>query len=137
MDTADDTTNNEQSIDEIHHIIQTMLYQAHKEEVLDVYENLLTIMWQRITPILGEVTAIAIVQRGLLLTLRKYPHITYVSVLDHGFDFSTLRPQIDTVEYEALCNAFQELIDNLLNILTTLTGDILIRQLIRELKRNL
>ncbi len=136
MTTTDDTTNEETTIAEIHHIIETMVYQAHKEEVLDVYETFLTVMWQRISPILGDVTALAIAQRGLLLTLRTYPHITYVSVLNHGFDFSNLRPQIDTVEHEALCNAFQELIENLLTILTTLTGDILIRQLIRELKRN-
>lgn len=123
-----------QNLTQVGMLVEAWVNRAYQEELLDIYEELLKTIWNRIIPTLGRVTVMAIVERSLVVTTRKYPQIRYVRLLSHGFDFSLLRQHADETPREVLHEALRELVTNLVYILAMLTGDILVRQLIKELE---
>lgn len=108
--------------------------EARKEEVLEIYEDLFKTIWNRILPTLGRVTVIAIVERALVLTREKYPSLAHLEVTPEGLSFEILRKRLPEEERMNLREALKELIANLIDILAMLTGDILVRQLLREIE---
>lgn len=107
---------------------------ARKEEVLEIYEDLLKTIWDRIMPTLGRVTVSAIMERALVLTAEKYPLIHHLEVRAEGVSFDVLRQRLGEEEKLALRDALKELVANLIDILAMLTGDILVRQLLKEIE---
>lgn len=107
---------------------------ARKEEVLEIYEDLLKTIWNRIMPTLGRVTVSAIMERALVLTAEKYPLIHHLEVGAEGVSFDILRQRLGEEEKFALRDALKELVANLIDILAMLTGDILVRQLLKEIE---
>ena len=107
---------------------------ARKEEVLEIYEDLLQTIWNRIMPTLGRVTVTAIMQRALVLTAEKYPLIAHLQTTAEGVSFESLRDRLNEEGKLALRDALKELITNLIDILAMLTGDILVRQLLKEIE---
>ncbi len=107
---------------------------ARKEEVLEIYEDLLKTIWDRIMPTLGRVTVSAIMERALVLTAEKYPLIHHLEVGAEGVSFDVLRQRLGEEEKFALRDALKELVANLIDILAMLTGDILVRQLLKEIE---
>ncbi|MEQ8995225.1 MAG: hypothetical protein RID53_01825 [Coleofasciculus sp. B1-GNL1-01] len=108
--------------------------QARKEEVLEIYEDLLGTIWHRILPTLGRVTVIAIMDRALAITQDDYPLIEHLHTTAQGIDFEPLRQRLGEEERLLLRDALKELIANLIDILAMLTGDILVRQLLRDIE---
>ena len=108
--------------------------QARKEEVLEIYEDLLQTIWNRILPTLGRVTVSAIVERALALTKETYPVIGRLQVTNDGLSFDQLRVRVGEEERDLLRDALKELVANLIDILAMLTGDILVRHLIKEIE---
>lgn len=107
---------------------------ARKEEVLEIYEDLLQTIWNRIIPTLGRVTVTAIMERALVLTAEKYPLIQHLEATASGVSFETLRQHLGEEEKPVLREALKEVITNLIDILAMLTGDILVRQLLKEIE---
>lgn len=122
----------EQSLAQVEMLVEERINHARKEEILDIYEELLVTIWNRILPTLGQVTVVAIVERALVITARKYPQIRYLRVLNHGIDFSELRQHADESARESLREALKDVLTKLVDILAALTGDVLVRQLIKE-----
>jgi len=55
-------------------------------------------------------------------------------VTNEGISFDVLRQRVGEEEREVIREALKELIANLIDILAMLTGDILVRQLIKEIE---
>jgi hypothetical protein len=123
-----------QNLTQVGSLVEEWVNRASQDDLLDIYEALLTTIWNRIIPTLGRVTVVAIVERALVVTTRRYPQIRYLRLLGHGIDFSALRQHADETSHEALHESLRELVTNLVYILAMLTGDILVRQLIKDLE---
>jgi microcystin degradation protein MlrC len=123
-----------QSLTHVGSLVEEWVNRTNQSDPLDIYEELLMTIWNRIMPTLGRVTVIAIVERSLVVTTRRYPQIRYVRLQNHGVEFSELRQHVDEMSQELLHESLRELVTNLIYILAMLTGDILVRQLIRELE---
>ena len=115
-------------------MIAERVSQARKEEMLEIYEDLLQTLWNRILPTLGRVTVMAIMERSLALTSEKYPLIGHLQVTNEGVSFGALSQRMGEEEREEIREALKELVANLIDILAMLTGDILVRQLIKEIE---
>jgi hypothetical protein len=107
---------------------------ARKEEVLEIYEDLLQTIWNRIMPTLGRVTVTAITERALVLTSEKYPLTKQLRLTAEGVSFDILRQHLGEEEKPVLRDALKELVTNLIDILAMLTGDILVRKLLKEIE---
>jgi hypothetical protein len=107
---------------------------ARKEEVLEIYEDLLQTIWNRIMPTLGRVTVTAITERALVLTTEKYPLTKQLRLTADGVSFDILRQHLGEEEKPVLRDALKELVTNLIDILAMLTGDILVTKLLKEIE---
>lgn len=132
---SEDTSQPPASIEEVvQRRVDCAKNMARKEEVLEIYEDLLQTIWNRIMPTLGRVTVTAIMERALALTVEKYPLIKHLEVRTEGVCFEVLRQHLGEEEKPILREALKEVITNLIDILAMLTGDILVRQLLKEIK---
>ena len=114
-------------------VIEERVSQARKEEVLAVYEDLLQTIWNCILPTLGRATVTAIVDSSAI-TQESFPLLEHPKVSAEGFSFDALRKQIGEETRKILRDALKELVANLIDILVMLTGDVLVRQLLKEIE---
>lgn len=114
--------------------VQERVAQARKEEVLDIYNDLLKTIWNRILPTLGRVTVMAIMERALALTEESYSVIGYLKVTSEGISFRTLSQNVQEEDNQIIREGLKELVANLIDILAMLTGDILVKQLLHEIE---
>lgn len=114
--------------------VQERVAQARKEEVLDIYNDLLKTIWNRILPTLGRVTVMAIMERALALTEETYPIIGFLKVTSEGISFRTLSQNVKDEDNHNIREGLKDLVANLIDILAMLTGDILVKQLLQEIE---
>jgi hypothetical protein len=114
-------------------VLNERIRQARKEEVLEIYEELLQTIWDRILPTLGRVTVIAIMERAIALTKGNFPIVERLEVSPDGLLFDDLRSSVSESELAAIREALRELVADLIDILAMLTGDILVDRLIKEI----
>lgn len=105
-----------------------------KEEVIDIYEDLLKTIWSKITPTLGVVTVVAITDRAIRKTAKTYVIMRYLEIEKDQISFGRLRTGMGEKDKENIKDGFKDLIANLFDILAKLTGNILVDQLLREVK---
>jgi len=121
--------------EQIAQLISRRVARTHKEEVLDVYQKLLQTIWSHILPTLGQVAVTVIGEQAQALAQEKHPVMRHLRVTLEGVSFEGLQEHLDEVEIEALHEAFKDLIANLIEILTTLTGNVLVQKVIVEIER--
>lgn len=114
-------------------VLSDRIRQARKEEVLEIYEELLQTVWDRILPTLGRVTVMAIMERAIVLTKDHFPVVERLEVTPDGLSFDDLRDSMSESDLETIREALRELVADLIDILAMLTGDVLVQQLIKEI----
>jgi hypothetical protein len=72
-------------------MVAERVMRARREEVLETYEDLLSTIWNRIVPTLGQVTVLAIIKRSLALTEQHHPIISALVVTGEGCDSTAFR----------------------------------------------
>ncbi|HVW00107.1 MAG TPA: hypothetical protein VHB77_07200 [Planctomycetaceae bacterium] len=115
-------------------IVQQRVGLARKEEVIAVYNDLIQTIWDRLTPTLGRVTVAAIMERSLAATVERYRFMRNLRVTREGMTFDALREHLDDQERDSIRDGMKDLITNLIDLLAMLTGDIIVRNLIREIE---
>lgn len=115
-------------------VLRERLNDARKQEILEIYEELLRTVWDRILPTLGRATVIAITERALVLTREHFPVIEQLKVGPDGLVFDQLRESIGESGVSSIREALQELVADVIDILAILTGDVLVTQLVAEIE---
>ncbi len=119
---------------EVQEAIEEKIDTGVKEEVVDIYDDLMKTVWGKITPTLGVVTVSTIVERAIFKTSQKHSIITALEITGEGVEFGVLKSRIGERERGKLREAFKEFIANLFDILAKLTGNILVNQLLKEVE---
>ncbi|BAU65152.1 hypothetical protein STA3757_25310 [Stanieria sp. NIES-3757] len=114
--------------------VKQLKTQAYQVEVLKIYQDLLQVIWNRILPTVGQVTIMTIMERALVLTKEKYFLISYLHITPQGISFEELFLILEQEEGLKIQEALKQLVVNVFDILTLLTGDILSQQLLVELE---
>lgn len=121
-----------------HKVVERMLGErinnAQKEEVLDIYQGLMQTVWERIFPILGRVTLIAIMERAVVITKKECPFVRKLRIGPQGPVFDGLHEVAADAEISDIRQAMRELVANVIDILAMLTGDLLVKQLVRDIE---
>jgi hypothetical protein len=103
-----------------------------KTGFIDIYEDLLGTVWAKISPTLGTVTVVTIMQRAINRTSENHRVLGHLTVSETGPSFTKIREHLGQEEKDELKDGFRELIANLFDILAKLTGNIIVQQLIKE-----
>ena len=115
-------------------LVASQMKLARQDEVIAIYEDLLVTIWNRLVPTLGRVSVTAILERSIADTAGKYEFIGAVKVGRDGLTVADLRGRLDQTDQSTLRDAFKELIANLIDLLAVLTGDIIVRQLLKDVE---
>ena len=105
-----------------------------EEDLVSIYENLLSIIWNRLLPTLGKFTVTTIVKRSITISENKFPIISNIEIKDE-FSLEKLRNQLKEEDCSYVSDAFNELIVNIIEILASLTGEIIIQKLLEEMEK--
>lgn len=114
-------------------VLRERINDARKQEALEIYDELLRTVWDRILPTLGRATVVAITERALALTQEHFPIIERLKVGPDGLVFDGLRESMGESDIAVIRDALRELVADLIDILAILTGDTLVKQLITEI----
>lgn len=124
--------NNNITKEEFEKIIEEKVNQAIKDEALKVFEDLLMTIWNRIMPILGKMTVTTIFRRALDMTLDNFPIIENLKIKDEVLVFQEQSNDLSDKDFKELKNSLREFIANLIDILATLTGDVIVKKLFAD-----
>lgn len=114
--------------------INNRIKDARKAEVLLIYEDLFQTVWNRILPTLGRVTTMAIMERAIVLAKEHYPLVGMLEVGANGVLMEGMKKSIEESEPDIVRNALKQLVAEFIDILAMLTGDILVKQVIKEIE---
>ncbi len=117
-------------------VVAHRLLQARQDEVIVTYEDLLQTIWNRLVPTLGRVSVTAILERSASVTAERYPFINLLEISRDGISFQVLRGQLEAQDQAAIRDAMKELVANLIDLLAVLTGDIIVRQLLKDVEKS-
>jgi hypothetical protein len=115
-------------------LVENRLRLARQDEVMAIYEDLLRTIWDRIVPTLGRVTVSAILDRSIATTAENHPFVQHLTVTRDGLSFQALRAHLGDQEQHAIRDGMKELVANLIDLLAVLTGDIIVRRLLKEVE---
>ncbi len=107
------------------------------EDILDVYQDLLQTIWSHILPTLGQVAMIVIGEQAKTLTQKEHLVMRHLQVTSEGVSLDKLRGHVGEVEPEAIHEAFKDFFANLVKILTTLTGNVLVQKVVAEIEEEM
>lgn len=93
-----------------------------------MYKETLEQIWDKIETVLGPMTTGVIFKKVILKTQNQYPFLEQLSIDEKGISFNHLE-----INDKELQEGFESLINNLFDLLTNLSGDILVRQIKRGL----
>lgn len=105
---------------------------ARKQEILTIYTELLTGIWQRMVPTLGRMTVVAMVERAQRVAMRSHPILHHIVVTREGIDLAPVREYTPVISRDELHYAFKDFTVNIVDVLVTLTGDVLVRQVVDD-----
>ncbi len=103
-------------------------------KIIEIYDDLLQTVWDKILPTLGIVTVMTITERAIAKTEKKYSFMGALKVTEKGIAFTDGITLLSSQNDENLKNAFKVVVCNLFDILAKLTGNILVNQLMREVE---
>ena len=130
----DDSAKDDSAKEAAERLIEARVRRARQDEVISIYEDLLQTIWNRLVPTLGRVTVSAILDRSIAATVERYPFMQALGVTREGLSFAPLREQLGERDQASVREAMKELVANLIDLLAVLTGDILVRHLLREVE---
>ncbi|MFQ6133153.1 MAG: hypothetical protein ACE5R4_14020 [Armatimonadota bacterium] len=107
---------------------------ADKSQIVDMYDDAVSAVWARVAPTLGLITVRAVLQRALHLAKERHPALAHVAITERGLSFDGLRADLRDLERSALIESLRGLVGNMCDILSRLSGSILVDQVQQELE---
>ncbi len=111
--------------------VESRVESGIRENISDVYEDLFETIWEKITPTLGVITTTTIIDRAIRRTAERHELVGLLKVGPDGVEFGDLRAKAADKDREELKEGLKNLVANLLDILAKLTGNVLVRELLK------
>ena len=103
--------------------------------IISVYQDLLTTIFRRASPIVGAITVATLLESSLEEAKERYPFLAAAEVSEEGVSLEGLRREARAVPPRELKAGLEEWVSGLFTAFTVLTGDVIVRQLGREVER--
>jgi|AntAceMinimDraft_9_1070365.scaffolds.fasta_scaffold09656_1 predicted house-cleaning noncanonical NTP pyrophosphatase (MazG superfamily) len=120
---------------EIDKMIEKQVQISVKEEVTDIYEDLLKTVWERVVQTLGVVTVVSIVDRTIFKTGQKYPFINHLEVKKTGISFEKFKEKLSEKDKDFIKDGLKEMVADFFEIMAKLTGNAVASQLLKDVER--
>ena len=102
-----------------------------RDEIINIYDDIFNTIWDKIYPTLGTAPVLTIFQRAIHFSSQQFPNLETLTVTEEGIDFREFRSLSVEDDKETIKEGLNELIGNLFEILAKLTGNILVKELVK------
>ena len=128
---------NESLITKIVQEISNKNVYTDKNDLLDFYEAILDLMWKTFQITLGTTTVSFVCQKAIAETTNMHKSAAHITISHHGLSLKELRTTQEKIEISCTeINAvIKNFIENVLLILSLLTGTIMLKHFLGELKK--
>ena len=114
--------------------------QAGKQEILEIFSELLDRLWERINSLIGETACVAVFRSALLETSRDHALLQDIEIHSSGISLDGLNTTLDGLDRSAVRTGLLAFTDNVMALLIDLTGEILlgkVEPLVQQFKQKL
>lgn len=115
----------------VEEIVRGRLARTGEDESPELYQDLLRIIWSWSVTTLHRVATRVVFERSLESTRESCPSLARLRVGDDGFQFQEFEKQTQGKGTQLTTECLKKLAVNLIGILITMTGDIVVRRLVQ------
>lgn len=122
------------------HQVRAEMAQAGKQELLEIFGELLARLWERINSLIGETATIAVFRSALLEASRDHALLQEIEIDSSGISLERLKTTLDALDRSAVRAGLLAFTDNVMALLIDLTGEILlgkVEPLVQQFKQKL
>lgn len=101
-------------------------------QVIDIYERVMGIVWQRLSPTFGIRTINAIAKNVIVRQAQDHPFIRYLKVDQDGLVWTEMKAHAGEVPEEELTVDLEVLVDEFFDALSNLIGRLVVGKLFQE-----
>jgi hypothetical protein len=105
------------------------------EQLLELFEQAMSALWERTHLTLGTITLTAILDRVLYTAAERFPPFESIKTGEAGIDCTRLRDRINEMSDSQLAEAIRFVVVEFLSVLGNLTAEILTPALHSELEK--
>jgi len=103
--------------------------------IISLYQDLLGTIFRKASPIVGAITVATLLESSLADARERYPFLSAVRVSEEGVWLDELREEAKSIPPRELKAGLEEWVSGLFAAFTILTGEVIVRQLGREVER--
>lgn len=104
---------------------ETVHKELDKRELVDMFQDILDRVWFRLASLAGEDGTTAIFRGSLVNVVQDYPFLKEIDVTEDGIRVVRLQSHLSTLDDRTIRDGFVSLLDQVIRLITDLTGDIL------------
>ncbi|HEX2922502.1 MAG TPA: hypothetical protein VHS28_00560 [Chloroflexota bacterium] len=104
----------------------------NRDGIIEIYERVMRIVWQRLSPTFGIRTINAIAKNVIVRQARDHPFTHYLSVDSEGLVWSELRAHSAEISQEEMSAGLDILLDDFFDALSNLIGRLVVGKLFQE-----
>jgi hypothetical protein len=101
-------------------------------EMVNIYERVTRIIWERLSPTFGIRTINAIAKNIIVRQSTTYPFVRYLQVDEDGLVWNELRSRAGEIDEEQLSSGLEVLLDEFFEALSNLIGKLIVGKLFHE-----
>lgn len=101
-------------------------------EIINIYERVTRIVWERLSPTFGIRTINAIAKNVLVRQAQDHPFVQYLQVEPDGLVWTEMRAHVGEVAEEELSSSLESLLDAFFEALSNLIGRLIVGKLFQE-----
>lgn len=103
-----------------------------KLDIVNIYERVMKIVWQRLSPTFGLRTINAIAKNVVVRQSQEHPFARYLRVNESGLDWTEVKAHVSQVSEEELSSSLETLLDEFFDALSNLIGRLVVGKLFQE-----
>lgn len=103
-----------------------------KLDIVIIYERVMRIIWQRLSPTFGLRTINAIAKNVVVRQSQDHPFARYLHVNENGLDWTEVKAHASEVPEEELSSSLEGLLDEFFDALSNLIGRLVVGKLFQE-----
>ncbi|GEM_PF-7011311 len=101
-------------------------------QTVEVFERVMRIVWQRLSPTFGIRTINAIAKNVIVRQSQDYPFVQQLRVGEDGLDWTEVKAHAGDVQEEELIKTLETLVDEFFDALSSLIGKLIVGKLFQE-----
>jgi hypothetical protein len=105
---------------------------APGDDVVAVYQRIMRIVFDRLSPTFGQRTIAAIAKNVIARQSKKHPILKYLTVSEQGMEWAQFEAHLDEVTDHEISKALEDFLDEFFGAVSNLIGRLVVGKIFKE-----